>query len=118
MNIEEFRDYCLSKKHVTECFPFDEKTLVFKVKGKVFLLTDIQSNPLQFNVKCDPEIAIQLRENYSCITPGFHMNKKHWNTIDVNSDLNDELLLELILDSYNLVVKSLTKKTRDELSIG
>ena len=90
---------------------------MFKVGGKMFALTDVDSF-VSINLKANPEKSIVLRETFNAVNPGFHMNKKHWNTIDVNSDLNDELLLELILDSYNLVVKSLTKKTRDELSIG
>jgi predicted DNA-binding protein (MmcQ/YjbR family) len=114
MNIEELRDYCMCKKHVEEYFPFDEKTLVFKVKGKVFLLTDIQSNPLQFNVKCDPEIAIQLRENYSCITPGFHMNKKHWNTIICDGSLPKTELIKWIDHSYDLVYSGLSKKAKQQ----
>jgi predicted DNA-binding protein (MmcQ/YjbR family) len=117
MDIIAFRNFCLKLKGTSEGFPFDNKTLVFKVGGKMFALTDVDSF-VSINLKANPEKSIVLRETFNAVNPGFHMNKKHWNTIDVNSDLNDELLLELILDSYNLVVKSLTKKTRDELSIG
>jgi len=117
MDIIAFRNFCLKLKGTSEGFPFDNKTLVFKVGGKMFALTDVDSF-VSINLKANPEKSIVLRETFNAVNPGFHMNKKHWNTIDVNSDLNDELLLELILDSYNLVVKSLTKKTRDEMSIG
>jgi len=117
MDIIAFRNFCLKLKGTSEGFHFDNKTLVFKVGGKMFALTDVDSF-VSINLKANPEKSIVLRETFNAVNPGFHMNKKHWNTIDVNSDLNDELLLELILDSYNLVVKSLTKKTRDELSIG
>ena len=108
MDIIAFRNFCLKLKGTSEGFPFDNKTLVFKVGGKMFALTDVDSF-VSINLKANPEKSIVLRETFNAVNPGFHMNKKHWNTIDVNSDLNDELLLELILDSYNLVVKSLTK---------
>jgi len=103
MNIEELREYCLSKPGAEECFPFGEETLVFKVNGKIFLLTSLVKQPLQFNVKCDPERAIELREEHSCILPGYHMNKKYWNTIIVDGTLNRDSLQELISHSYELV---------------
>jgi len=116
MNIESLRTYCLKKKGVTEEFPFGPDTLVFKVKGKVFLLTSLDSETFRFNVKCDPDKAIELRERYDAIQPGYHMNKKHWNTVIVDGRLSQQLLREMIDDSYELVVQSLPKKTREGLS--
>lgn len=112
MNIEEFREYCLSKQMVTEEFPFDEVTLVFKVAGKIFALTSTDKD-FSMNLKCDPERAIELREEFPAVQPGFHMNKKHWNTVYVDGSVKDELLHEWIDHSYELVVKSLPKKVRD-----
>lgn len=103
MNIEELRDYVLSLKSVQESFPFGEDTLVFKINNKIFLLVSLSSTPLQFNVKCDPEYAIELREQYECILPGYHMNKKHWNTIIIDGTLSRTKLKDLIKDSYELV---------------
>jgi len=116
MNIESLRTYCLKKKGVTEEFPFGPDTLVFKVKGKVFLLTSLDSETFRFNVKCDPDKAIELRERYDAVQPGYHMNKKHWNTVIVDGRLSQQLLREMIDDSYELVVQSLPKKIREELS--
>lgn len=115
MNIEEFRDYCLAKKGVTEDFPFDEETLVFKVMGKMFALTDIDHFE-SINLKCDPDFAIELREKYSEITAGFHMNKRHWNTVDVNGSLADLLIMELVDHSYKLVVQKLPKAVQVQLA--
>lgn len=115
MNIEQLRNYCISKKGVEESFPFDEETLVFKVMGKAFLLTGIESKPVQFNVKCEPENAIQLREKYDCVKPGYHMNKKHWNTVICDNSVPSKLLKEWIDHSYNEVLKGLSKKQRQEL---
>ena len=106
MNIEAIRNYVLSKPFTEEGFPFGESTLVFRVNGKIFLLMGMDQSPLQFNVKCDPEKAIALREQYSCIIPGYHMNKKHWNTVIIDSVLPASLLWEMINDSYNLVANS------------
>ncbi len=104
MNIEQLRDYVLQKPTVTEGFPFGEDTLVFKINGKIFLLVALDSAPLQFNVKCDPAKAIELREEYpGNILPGYHMNKKHWNTIIVDSSLPKKLLKEMIDNSFSLV---------------
>jgi len=114
MNIEKLRDYCLSKKSAAEDFPFDESTLVFKIKGKMFCLIDI-NNPDSINLKCDPEKAVELREEYDEIIPGFHMNKKHWNTVDLRGTLRDSFIIKMIDDSYELVVKTLPKKMRLEL---
>jgi predicted DNA-binding protein (MmcQ/YjbR family) len=115
MNIETLREYCLSKKAVTEDFPFGETTLVFRVKNKIFLLVALDADPLQFNAKCDPEKAIELREEYDAIKPGYHMNKKHWSTVVIDGSVSTKLLKEMIDDSYDLIVKSLPKKSREEL---
>ena len=112
MNIEELREYCLSKPFAEETFPFDEETLVFKVGGKAFLLTGIESKPVQFNVKCDPEKAVELRGQYSFVLPGWHMNKKHWNTIVCESGVSKKLIKEWIDHSYNLVISGLPNKER------
>lgn len=104
MDIEQLREYCLHKPDVEEALPFGPDTLVFKVNNKVFLLTGLESHPLRFNVKCDPDKAIELREEHpDTVLPGFHMNKKHWNTIVVNGVLSNKQLQELIDHSYNLV---------------
>ncbi len=113
MNIEEFREYCIAKPAVTEEFPFDEVTLVFKVAGKMFALTGLDK-AFSINLKCEPELAISLREEYPAVQPGYHMSKKHWNTVDIDGSVKDELLREWIDHSYDLVVKSLTKKVREE----
>ena len=115
MNIESLREYCLSKPAVEETLPFGPDTLVYKVGGKIFLLCGMNSEPLQFNVKCDPEKAIELRERYDCVQPGYHMNKKHWNTIVVDGSASNTLLKEWINDSYDLIVKSLPAKAREQL---
>lgn len=112
MDIETFRNYCLSKKGVTESLPFDENTLVFKVLSKVFAITNLIQKPMAVNLKCDPEKAIELRESHSEISPGYHMNKKHWNTIIFNGNLPLNLLLELTDHSYELVVLKMTKKEK------
>ena len=104
MNIETIREYILQKSDVTEGFPFGEDTLVFKVKNKIFFLAGLDSSPLQFNVKCDPDKAIELRAEYpETVLPGFHMNKKHWNTVIVDGRLSAKQLKEMIDDSYELV---------------
>ena len=114
MNIEELRTYCLSKKGVTEDLPFGPDTLVFKVLDKIFLLTGM-GNPLQFNVKCDPEKAVSLRDEFPCVKPGYHMNKKHWNTITVDGSVSEKLLNEWINHSYEQVVSGLPKSKQKEL---
>ncbi len=115
MNIEEFRNYCLSKKGVTENFPFDETTLVFKVMGKMFALCGLERIPLSINLKCDPERSIALREEYDGYIYGaYHMNKRLWNTLEIDF-LPLGLILELIDHSYELVVAKLTKKQKLEL---
>ena len=113
MDIESLREYCLLKAGVSEDFPFGETTLVFKVGGKAFLLTSLDRSPLQFNVKCDPEKAVELREQYDAILPGYHMNKKHWNTILVNGTVPERLLREMIDHSYELVTIALPGKARN-----
>lgn len=115
MNIEEFRDYCIQKKGVTEEFPFDQVTLVFKVMGKMFALTSLEGE-LSFNLKCDPERAIELRELHPAIVPGYHMNKKHWNTVYSDGSLSNVFIKSMIDDSYRLIVEKLPVKVRLELS--
>lgn len=115
MNIEEFRIYCLEKPAVTEEFPFGPETLVFKVAGKVFALTGLDEINFKVNLKCDPDYAIELRESYEEVKPGYHMNKKHWNTVDFEGSLPEELLRNLTNHSYELVVKSLPKSKRENL---
>jgi len=105
MNVEELRDYAIAKPDTEEGFPFGESTLVFKVKGKIFLLVALEADPLQFNAKCDPERAQELREQYEAVQPGYHMNKKHWNTVIVDGTLSNKQLKELVDHSYNLVAK-------------
>lgn len=115
MNIETFREYCLSKKGVTEEFPFDEHTLVFKVMGKMFALSGLERLPMQVNLKCDPERAIELREEYDgAIIAGYHMSKVHWNTVILEL-VPPKLVAELIDHSYELVVSKFTKKLKAEL---
>lgn len=119
MNIEQLYQHCLSKKGVTEHFPFDKVTLVFKVMGKMFALVGLErweNGSKSINLKCNPDWAVELRETYESIAPGFHMNKKHWNTVTLNNgDISDAFAFELINHSYDLVVNGLTKKQRVEL---
>src|ERR1700686_5357900 len=115
MDLETIRKYCLEKKSTKESFPFGESTLVFKVSGKIFLLMSLDNLPLQFNVKCDPEKAEELREEYSSVIPAFHMNKKHWNTIILNGQLTAKQIWEMIDESYALVVRSFPLKERKKL---
>jgi predicted DNA-binding protein (MmcQ/YjbR family) len=114
MNIEIFRSYCLSKKGVSEEFPFDKETIVFKVMGKIFVLTDVDLFT-SINLKCDPEKAYDLRERYTAILPGYHMNKKHWNTILIDGSLTDQFILELTDHSYDMVVNGLSKSAKMQL---
>ncbi len=115
MNIEDIRLFCLNKKGVTESFPFDDTTLVFKVVGKMFALLNLAENQ-SINLKCDPDKALELREHYSAVLPGYHMNKKLWNTVILDDSILDSLLLQWIDDSYDLIVGNMTKKLRAELS--
>jgi len=114
MNIEELRTICLSLKGTEEKLPFDDRTLVFTVKGKMFCLTDIEDYE-SINIKCDPEEAVLLRERYEDVIPGYHMNKNHWNTVKTNGKVPDKLLEEWVRKSYDLVVSGLPKKTQKEL---
>jgi predicted DNA-binding protein (MmcQ/YjbR family) len=114
MDAEIIREFCLAKKGVTEGFPFDEVTLVFKVGGKMFALVSLDGD-LAINLKCDPEQAIELRERYACVHPGFHMAKSHWNTIQVDGSVSDKLIREWIDHSYELVKSSLPRKIRDSI---
>ena len=116
MNIEELREYCLQKPGVEESFPFGESTLVFKVGNKLFLLAGLEQGN-QFNAKCDPDRAIELREQHEEIKPGYHMNKKHWNTVDMDGRLPQKQLRELIDHSYELVFKSLPKKLQADIGL-
>jgi predicted DNA-binding protein (MmcQ/YjbR family) len=114
MNIEELRDYCLSKKGVTEGFPFNETALVFKVEGKMFCMTDLEG-ALIVNLKNHPWKNLELREQYSAVRPGYHMNKQHWNTVDVDGSIPDDVLRQLIDESYQIVVGKLPLKKQNEL---
>ncbi|QOD60335.1 MmcQ/YjbR family DNA-binding protein [Polaribacter haliotis] len=119
MHIEQLRDFCIAKKGVTEHFPFDDVTLVFKVMGKMFALVGLErweKGETKINLKCNPEKAEELRGEYEGIEPGFHMSKKHWNTVIINSsDVSDDLVRELINHSYDLIVRGLSKKLQAEL---
>jgi Uncharacterized protein conserved in bacteria len=106
MDIESLRDYVIKKPFVTEGFPFGDNVIVFKVNNKIFLLVPLDTNPLQFNAKCDPERALELREQYPLsVLPGYHMNKKHWNTVVADGTLSKKQIIELVDHSYNLVGK-------------
>ena len=118
MDIQQLYEFCLNKKGVTEHFPFDEDTLVFKVGGKMFCLTSLsewEKGTPSLNLKCDPERALELRAEYEAIEPGYHMSKVHWNTVTLNGDVGDKMVCAMIVDSYDLVFKSLTKKVREEM---
>jgi len=119
MNIQQYFEFCLSKKAVTEHFPFDEDTLVFKVGGKMFALSSLsqwEKGMPSVNLKCDPDRAEELRAAYNDVKPGFHMSKVHWNTVAFNGDVSDKMVRELINHSYELVFKSLTKKIQNEIT--
>ncbi len=116
MDIEQIREYCLQKKEVTESFPFDEDTLVFKVVNKMFALTSLENVPLTMNLKCDPDRALDLRDEYEAINAGYHMSKKHWNTLTLDGSLSNDLVKELIDHSYSLVVKGLKKADRERIN--
>lgn len=115
MNIETIREYCLSKKGAEEDYPFDEETLVFKVRGKMFALIPLEKIPLQINLKCDPEKAIELREKYEDVLPGWHMSKKHWNTIILEGNIRWNDLKDWIDHSYDEVVKGLKKAEQNKI---
>jgi len=114
MSLDHFREYCLSLKGITEQIPFDENILVFKVMGKMFALCNMMT--LEYcNLKCDPEKAIKLREEFTEVTPAWHMNKKHWNSVSFIGDLSDQQIEQWVKDSYNLAVKNMPKKLREQL---
>lgn len=115
MDLNHLREYCLTKKGTTEGLPFGPDTLVFKVMGKMFALTDVD-NPVSINLKCDPERSQELREEFEEIQPGYHMSKKHWNTVSLTGRLEKAFIHELIDHSYDLVVKGLKKKEKEELA--
>lgn len=120
MNIQKLYDFCLAKQAVTESFPFDNETLVFKVAGKMFCLTSLkgwEEGTPSLNLKCDPERALELRAEYEAIVPGFHMSKTHWNTVRLGQDVTDKMVFELIKHSYEQVVKGLPKKLKSTLNI-
>jgi predicted DNA-binding protein (MmcQ/YjbR family) len=114
MNIEDLREYCLSKKGVTEDLPFGDDTLVFRLMNKIFVLANLEGD-LQINLKCDPARAIELREEYPAIIPGYHMNKQHWNTLIMDGSLNRKLVFSLIDHSYDLIFDGLPKGKKEEL---
>jgi predicted DNA-binding protein (MmcQ/YjbR family) len=111
----ELRAWCLAQGGAVEDFPFGPEHSVFKVGGKMFALSTLESTPLEVSAKCEPELALQLRDTYTAIRPGYHLNKRHWNTITLDGSLSDQLVRELIADSYDLVVSALPKRTREEL---
>lgn len=115
MDIEQFREYCLAKKGVTEDFPFDQVTLCIRVMGKIFAITGLDAAAFTVNLKCDPDYAVELREQYAEVQPGWHMSKKHWNTVDFEGSLDQSVLRNLIDHSYQQVVKSLKKSEREAL---
>ncbi|CAA6828881.1 MAG: FIG00930446: hypothetical protein [uncultured Aureispira sp.] len=117
MNIEDLRNYCLAKAGAEERLPFGGDILVFKVMGKMFALTSLGSEDFKVNLKCDPDRAVELREEHDAVQPGYHMNKKHWNTVDFEAGLRNSFLKELVDHSYAMVVKGLTKKLKEELAL-
>lgn len=115
MNHEFLRDYCMNKKGVTEELPFGNDTLVFKVMGKIFMLTGLEDDSFRINVKCDPETAMELREKYEAVYPGYHMNKKHWNSVEIDGSIPQKEVLKMIDDSYDLVISTMPKKLKEQL---
>ena len=116
MDLEQFREYCLSKVAATESTPFGESVLVFKVSGKIFALAALDEVPATVNLKCDPDLALALRDRYEQVQPGYHMNKKHWNTVEIDSGVPEAELRKMIEHSYDLVVRALPKAQRDQLA--
>ena len=115
MDLAQFREYCLSKPCATEGTPFGPDALVFKVSGKMFALAALDEVPTTVNLKCDPDLALELRDRYEQVTPGYHMNKKMWNTVVVDGSIPGKIIRQMIDDSYRLVVESLPKKSREGL---
>jgi predicted DNA-binding protein (MmcQ/YjbR family) len=118
MDVAELRRWCLAQAAAIEDFPFGPENSVFKVGGRIFALSALHRTPLQVSVKCEPELAVQLRRSYGAIRPGYHLNKRHWNTITLDGSLSDQLVRELIEDSYDLVVDALPKRTREQLGLA
>jgi predicted DNA-binding protein (MmcQ/YjbR family) len=116
MNFRQLRDHCLAKKGATEDFPFGEEVLVFRVMGKIFALTGVEKLPLSVNLKCDPDRAVELRDRWPEVQPGYHMNKTHWNTVELDGSIPDRDVREMIDHSYELVAASLKKREREALS--
>ena len=116
MDLEQFREYCLSKVAATESMPFGEDVLVFKVAGKIFALAALNEIPATVNLKCDPDLALELRDRYEQVQPDYHMNKKHWNTVEIGSGVPEAELRKMIEHSYDLVVRALPKAQRDQLT--
>ena len=116
MDLEQFREYCLSRVAATESMPFGEGVLVFKVAGKMFALASLDEFPTTANLKCDPDLALELRDRYEQVRPGYHMNKKHWNTVEIDSGVPEAELRKMIEHSYDLVVRALSKAQRDQLT--
>ena len=115
MTADELRDWCLARKGASEEFPFGEQPSVFKVGGKMFAIINLESRPLQVSLKCDPELAEQLRATYEAIGPGYHLNKRHWNTVTLDGSLSDEMVIEMLEDSHDLVLAGLPRVTRERL---
>jgi predicted DNA-binding protein (MmcQ/YjbR family) len=116
MDLAAIREYCLKKKgRITEGLPFGDEVLVFKVNGKIFLLARLDTHPLSINLKCDPELAVDLRERYEAVRPGYHQDKKHWNTVMLDGSIPPQELRRMIDHSYEEVVKGLKKSERDKL---
>lgn len=115
MNIETFREYCLSKRGATEDTPFGPEDIVFKVEGKIFGIAALDEVPPRVNLKCDPDLALELRDRYEQVSPGYHMNKKHWNTIELDGVIPEREIKKMIDHSYDLVVRSLPKAKREKL---
>ena len=115
MDFESFKNYCLSKKGTTASFPFGEDVMVLKVGSKMFSCFNINEKPLKVNLKCDPGIAMDLRDRYAAVTPGYHMNKLHWNTVEFDGSIPDEEIKKMIDDSYDLVFKGLKKSERESI---
>ena len=118
MDLEAFRDYCLKKKHVTEGTPFGEDVLVFKIGGKIFALASLDEIPTTVNLKCDPDLALDLRDRFEQVRPGYHMNKKHWNTVEIGSGVPDSEVRKMVDHSYELVAATLSKAVQAKLRLG
>ena len=115
MDLAQFREYCLSKPRATEGTPFGPDVLVFKVRGKMFALAALEEMPTTVNLKCEPDLALELRDRYEQVRPGYHMNKRHWNTVEIESGIPDAEVRKMIDHSYQLVIKSLPKAERKKL---